>query len=53
MIFGMFICGMAIAFAVRWTLTLIIFCAMPFLGVAGFLFIYLIELKNDNFLKFY
>lgn len=53
MIGAMFICGAAIAFAVRWTITLIIFVALPFIGVAGFLFIYLIELKNINFLKFY
>lgn len=53
MIGAMFICGAAIAFSVRWTMTLIIFVALPFLGVAGFLFIYLIELKNINFLKFY
>jgi hypothetical protein len=49
----MFICGIAIAFAIRWLLTIIIFGALPFLGITGFLFIYLIELKNTKFLQFY
>jgi ABC-type bacteriocin/lantibiotic exporter with double-glycine peptidase domain len=53
MICAMFICGLAIAFAIRWTLTLIIFGSLPFLGITGFLFIYLIEKKNTQFMKFY
>lgn len=53
MILSMFLTGTGIAFAVRWTLTLIIFTALPFLGISGFLFIYLIEKKNVNFMKFY
>jgi ABC-type bacteriocin/lantibiotic exporter with double-glycine peptidase domain len=53
MIFAMFVCGLAIAFSIRWLLTIIIFGSLPFLGITGFLFIYLIELKNTKFLQFY
>jgi hypothetical protein len=42
MIVAMFICGVCIAIAVRWTLALLILASLPFLAIGGISFIYLI-----------
>lgn len=47
-IFAMFACGLAIALAVRWTMTLVIFATLPIIGVVAIIFIYLIHKKDSN-----
>lgn len=52
-IFSMFVCGLAIALAVRWTMGLVIFAGLPIIGAFCVLFIYLIHKKDSNFRELY
>lgn len=52
-LFAMFACGAAIAFAVRWTMTLAIMASMPVIAGIIILFVYLIHKRNSTFQNLY
>lgn len=52
-ILAMFVCGFAIALAVRWTMALVIFATLPIIGAFCIIFIYLIHKKDSKFRSLY
>jgi len=52
-LFAMFACGAAIAFAIRWTMTLAIIASMPVIGGVIILFIYLVHKRDSTFRALY
>ena len=46
---AMFICGAAIAFAIRWTMALVILGILPVIGIVIIIFIYLVHKRNSTF----
>ena len=52
-LFAMFVCGAIIAFAIRWTMALVIMGILPIIGVVIIIFIYLVHKRDSTFLEEY
>lgn len=49
----MFVCGAAIALAVRWKMALVVLATLPIIGLFIIIFIYLVNRRDSTFLELY
>ncbi len=50
---AMFVCGAAIALAVRWKMALVVLATLPIIGLFIIIFIYLVNRRDSTFLELY